>query len=172
MVARQQHGFDYEQYIIQKYNLHKTLKYTDPYDAYYNGIPIQIKCSKYGSSIEFGDYIRNKNKQENFILIIGFWKLHKRVNEVKENIFYIDYHKFTNQLQYHYDKRMFVELKLITNLKIDDIRWKQFCTKYRSLWPKENLLSIRFKRDHKQQKRIQCALNWRRFKMFINKVCI
>lgn len=62
MVARQNHGFIFEQYIITKYNLIKS-KNGSIYDAYYFGIPVQIKCIKYKSSIELSDYFRNKNKK-------------------------------------------------------------------------------------------------------------
>jgi hypothetical protein len=52
-------------------------------------------------------------------------------------------------------------LNNITNDKKDDEKWKtqitQLTKEYKILTP--NLVRPRFKRDHKKQKRIQCAIN-------------
>ena len=57
------------------------------------------------------------------------------------------------------------EMSLISNLKIDDHSWKLFRNKYSSLWNEsDRLVSIRFKRDHSNQKRIQCAFSYRSFR--------
>jgi len=165
---RQRHGFDYENAVIQKYDLKRSDNYTSKYDAFYLGIPVQIKCIKHGCAIEMGDYKRNKNKQEDFILIVGFWKGEKD-NIVKESILYIDHANFTKHLTFKNDKKMVAEMDLISNLVEDDNRWKVFCNKYKSEWPDTNLLDIRFKRDHKKQKRIQCAISWSNFvNKFVN----
>lgn len=166
---RQKHGFEYENLIIKKYNMLKINKYTHKYDAYYKFkgrvIPVQIKCIKYGSSIELGDYRRNKHKKENFILFVGFWKENKD-NIIKETILFIDRKKFISNLEFDHDNEIFSTLNLITNLICDDLKWKSFTEKYKNLWPKKNLISIRFKRDHKTQKRIQCAIPWKKFNTF------
>ena len=49
----------------------------------------------------------------------------------------------------------------ITNSSIDDEKWKKGISIYKKLWGKEtpNLVRLRFKRDHKTQKRMQCAIN-------------
>jgi hypothetical protein len=51
------------------------------------------------------------------------------------------------------------EMKLISNSKNDDNKWREFVKKYKKLHGKDALLQPRFKRDHKSQKRIQCAIN-------------
>jgi hypothetical protein len=162
---RQKHGFDYENIVIKKYNLKKSDNYTSKYDAFHNNLPVQIKCIKHGCAIEMGDYHRNKLKKEDFILIVGFWQ-DKKDNIIKETILFIEHDNFTKNLSFEDDEAMEAEMDLISNLVVDDMRWKDFCDKYKSKWPKTNLLDIRFKRDHKKQKRIQCAISWKNFKKF------
>ena len=62
------------------------------------------------------------------------------------------------------------EMKSISNHKKDDLLWSEFIKKYKKLYPKDNLIKLRFKRDHKTQKRIQCAINFKTFNtLFIQK---
>ena len=86
MGPRQRHGFDFEDKIISKYSLIKSKNYTSKYDAYtITGIPVQIKCIKFKSSIDFGDFRRNQTHLIPFILIVGFWK-YKKDNIIKPTI--------------------------------------------------------------------------------------
>ena len=52
-------------------------------------------------------------------------------------------------------------LNNITNDVSDDLKWKKEITVLRTEWKNKttNLIRPRFKRDHKKQKRIQCAIN-------------
>jgi hypothetical protein len=164
---RQKHGFIYQNKVINKYNLLEQKEYTAEYDATYKSIPVQIKCSKYGSSLELGDYRRNKNKNKDFILAVGLWKnvaANKQITN--EYMLYIEHYNYTKNLGYYaeyMETLMYEEYKQISNHKDDDRVWKQFCTKYKSFWKADNKISIRFKRDHKKQKRIQCAIPWYNF---------
>lgn len=164
--TRQQHGFQFEEYIIHKHKLTKSSGYTNKYDAYYNKIPVQIKCIKYGSVIELGDYYRNKSKTEDFFLIIGFWK-NTTDNIIKTDILFIEHSIYINNMVYHSDTAFKVGMDLITNLHVDDDAWKHFCNLHKNNYPKSNLISIRFKRDHKKQKRVQCAISNKNYKLFI-----
>lgn len=157
---RQKHGFDYENIIINKYGLVKNGDYTGYCDAYYQNIPIQIKCIKLKSSIDMGDYIRNKHKTNDFILHIGFWE-NDRCNIVEEYTIYIGYKEWVNLFRFPHDDEMFEDLSHINNDKSDDDKFKEYIKKYRSLWKDNNnrYVQLRFKRDHKSQKRIQCAIN-------------
>jgi hypothetical protein len=155
---KQKHGFDFENFIIKKYKLIKETKYTGEFDAYYTNIPIQIKCIKKNTSIDFGDYFRNKNKTKDFILIIGFWQ-NIKTNIIDTYAVYINYQSWNNLFHFNFDNQMKTEMKLISNLKIDDENWKNYKYKYKNLWYlNERKIEIRFKRDHKCQKRIQCAI--------------
>lgn len=166
--ARQKHGFVYQSKVIKRYNLIEEKHYTAEYDAVYKSIPVQIKCSKYGGSLELGDYQRNKQKKKDFILAIGLWKNNHILDKVitNEYLLYIEHYNYTKHLGYYNDyveTLMYEEFKDISNHQEHDKKWKQFCVKYKSLWNKDNKISIRFKRDHKKQKRIQCAVPWMNF---------
>jgi hypothetical protein len=161
-MARQNHGFLFEEYIIDKYHLTKEYNYTCAYDAYTsNGIPIQIKCIKKSSSIDMGDMLRNIKKNSCFILVIGFWKY---VNSCKkiDTIYYhfIDIHIYKPLIGGFLENKVInalEEMKNISNDHKDDSLWKDFSKRYKRELD-GSFLKPRFKRDHKSQKRIQCAI--------------
>jgi len=45
----------------------------------------------------------------------------------------------------------------ISNDRSDDNKWKQFRLKWKEKYG-DSIISLRFKRDHKKQKRIQCGI--------------
>ena len=53
----------------------------------------------------------------------------------------------------------------VSNNKEDDNKWKTLMNEGKQLWKNKtpNLISPRFKRDHKNQKRIQCAITNKNF---------
>ena len=160
---RQGHGFAYEQRTLERFSLTKCKNYTSEFDATCGHIQVQVKCIKQGGAIELGCYNRNKNKKHSFILIIGFWRGSKD-NIVEECIYFIDCNEYTMNLKYDKDAEMIAEMKLISNLKEDDVRWRDFCAKHKTSWKEQNNhIDIRFKRDHKTQKRIQCAISWKNY---------
>lgn len=167
---RQGHGFAYEQRVLTKFGLTKCKNYTSEYDATCGNLHVQVKCIKYGCAIELGCYFRNKKKNIDFILIIGFWRGNKD-NIVEERIYFIDHKVYSSNLKYDDDAPMLEEMRLISNLHEDDQRWKQFCNKHKKMWSTyNNNIDIRFKRDHKTQKRIQCAISWRRYNNWFKEV--
>lgn len=162
-IAKQFHGFQYEQKVIERFNLQKAKNYTSPYDAQHKSHNIQVKCMQHGSSVEFGDYLRNKQKTNNFILIVGFWK-HEKDNIIQEHIFDVNVSTLSSNLYYPHDADMFKEMSLITNMYEDDEKWKTFCQKHRLQWREyRNKMDLRFRRDHKKQKRIQCGVSWKNY---------
>ena len=184
MVARQQHGFDYENHIIDKFNLIKAENYQSKDDAYIidkggNYYPIQAKCIKFGSPIDMGSLDRNRNRSIDFALIVGFWHngvLGKEL--IEEHLLTIDINwwkdLFCAPIGFYEEINNF--LLNTSNDKEDDFKWVDGCKKYDTLWKdswkdyttkfsdkwgevyKERLILPRFKRDHKKQKRIQCAI--------------
>jgi len=160
MAERQAHGFKYEQDVVSRFGLIKAEGYTNKDDAYYKQTPVQVKCIKKGSSIDLGDYFRNASKNDDFILIIGFWEGSKS-NIVEEYALYIDHNKWNKLLRYEFVGSMFEQMKLIRNDKLDDDVWKTFreTHKLQYNYGYDRKIQLRFKRDHKSQKRIQCAIN-------------
>lgn len=184
MVARQQHGFNYENYVINKFKLIKSENYLSKDDAYTidnngNTFPIQTKCIKFGSPIDLGSLDRNRNKSKDFALILGFWNdgiIGKEI--VDEHLLIINIDWWTDLFQapngFYDEINNF--LKNISNNKEDDDKWAAGYKEYEKVWKdswkdfaldfsekwgqvyKERPILPRFKRDHKTQKRIQCAI--------------
>ena len=166
-MERQAHGLSYQEEIIERYNLStidpktgKKLTYTDKWDAFFHSIPVQIKDKKLGGNIELADMFRQSETAEDFLLIVGFWKNEKN-NIVKEHILYIkgnEWHSMFNQECLHEYRLL---LNTISNDYSDDIKWKNETDKLRDKWKKTTpyLIVPRPKRDHKDQKRLQCAIN-------------
>ena len=160
MAERQAHGFKYEHDVISRFGLRACRGYTAENDGYYKLTPVQVKCIKKGSSIDLGDYYRNASKKEDFILIIGFWQGSK-TNIVEEYAIYINHNKWNELLYYEFAEQMKQQMEEITNDKSDDGVWKTFREVQKFAYEQDcdRKIKLRFKRDHKRQKRIQCAIN-------------
>jgi len=160
----QYHGFLYEGNIISKYNLLPSKSYISKFDAYtQNGIPVQIKCIKYGNEICLGSFINNQSLNRDFILHIGFW-VNSKTNIVREDIIYIKWKKWKKYLKFKYTNKM------VRDFKKNNVKSK---IKYTNLWSKaqhkshHRPIQLRFKisKSTRNNNRIQCAI---RFKDYIN----
>lgn len=160
MAERQQHGFNFEQYIKEKYQVILNDEYTNKWDGLLNKIPVSIKLEQYGSDIELADYFRNSQIEEDFYLIVGFWQGTKS-NIIEEHILLINGVEYHKLFDLSFNERFRELLASISNDKKDDALWKKQITLLRKEWSEKtsNLIRPRFKRDHKKQKRIQCAIN-------------
>lgn len=163
---RQKHGFDFEAMIKEKYNILPCTDghYTYQWDGMLNGIPVSIKTEQLGSDVEMASFERNAQHTCTFYLIVGFWD-GKKDNIVTTEILLID----GNEWHQLFDENIVNEchdfLASITNDYSDDERWSQGCKELKEKWQvsTSNLIRPRFKRDHKKQKRMQCAINYTDF---------
>lgn len=162
-MRKQEHGFIHENNIINLYSMKKEKGYTAKFDAYKNNIPVQIKLCKLGSEVCFSDLFSNISLNQDFYLIISFWKKNK-LNVVKTNIFYINHKEWIS----YFNKEVAFEIKRTfkkykCKSKAEQIKtkiaWRNYINKMKKEWNKKGQLSIqpRFKRDSKGQLRIQCA---------------
>lgn len=168
-MERQRHGFDFENFIVKKFNLIKETKYTAEYDAYtQDNIPVQIKLEKESSDIELADIFRNYQKSSSFILIVGFWSGRKN-NIIKIYSVYFDIDYFKSNFDEGLMKTFREFLDKITNDEKDDEKWKNQILDFKKQWKNKtsNFIRPRFKRDHRSQKRIQCAINNKDFLNYI-----
>ena len=53
MAERQQHGFNFEQYVKEKYQVVLNDEYTNKWDGLLNEIPVSIKLEQYGFDVEY-----------------------------------------------------------------------------------------------------------------------
>ena len=164
MAERQLHGFTFEQAIIKEMNITPTKNYTDEWDGMYGEIPVSIKCIKNGSDIDMADYFRNSNKNKDFILIVGFWE-NDGNNIVNTHYLFIPAEEWRLMFPLEFAEKFKNLLTGITNSHEDDERWKEEINELKKEWKDKtnNLIRPRFKRDHKSQKRIQCAINYNDF---------
>lgn len=166
-MERQNHGLIFEQEIIDKYGMEKSTKMTSKFDAYYKDIPVSIKLTKLNSSVSFGDIFRQSEIIEDFILISGFWK-GKKNNIEKIDVFYIDSNIWKNEFKKDSINQIRKVFDGITNSRSDDSKWKTRRLEYVQLWKNSNSkFTINFKRDHKNQKRVQCSLSKNNYKDFM-----
>ena len=125
-----------------------------------NGYPVSIKTEKFGSDVEMASFTRNASNTDDFYLIVGFW------NGEKDNIVSIET-LFISGKEWHelFNQDIVREcqdfLDSITNDISDDEKWKMGREALTAKWKEQttNLVRPRFKRDHKTQKRMQCAIN-------------
>jgi hypothetical protein len=173
-LERQKHGLDYETKIITENKLIKNTNYTGKWDSYEGDKPVSVKCVGVNGSIDFGDFKRQTEVKEDFLLYIGFWQYNKNkekvvIEEYKLLIKYEDWMSYLGNIDIIDD--MLKEMKYISNDKIDDDKWKKFRSKYTKLYNynKKSIIKLRFKRDHKKQKRIQCGISNKNFRNIILK---
>lgn len=86
MAEVQRHGFDFENWVKEKFFGKFEAKYTQKWDVpkeannleivpkAFQNLPVSVKTCKFGSPIGFGDALRQFNNMEDFLLIVGFWK--------------------------------------------------------------------------------------------------
>jgi hypothetical protein len=159
-MERQKHGFIYQNEVCKRLGIAESTEYTSKWDGILNRYPVSIKTIKKGSSIDMADYFRISSITENFYLIVGFWE-GSTDNIVEEHILLIDGAEFHALFPKGFEDKLRTLLNSVTNDRADDEKWdtlrKAAAAEYKASCP--NLVSLRFKRDHKSQKRIQCAIN-------------
>lgn len=153
-MKRQKQGFDYELDVIKRFSLVKEENYTGKRDVYYDNIPVSIKYEKFGSDVELADYFRQATICEDFYLICGF-------SNGEEHILFIPHKEWKTLFCNAFNEKFRTLLSSITNDRKDDEEWKDEIAILKKEWKDStlNLIRPRFKRDHKKQKRIQCAIN-------------
>lgn len=159
-MERQNHGFLFEQQVKAQYPIELSNNYTDKWDGKMGGLPVSIKIEKFGSDIEMADVFRQMSVKEDFYLIVGFWEKEK-TNIVEQYCLRIQGEKYREFFNRKLSPRLHELLNNITNDRTDDEKWKTQIKNFRKEWQETtpNLIRLRFKRDHKSQKRIQCAIN-------------
>lgn len=159
-MERQKAGFIYQENCIKRYGLKADENYTGHWDAYYKDTPVSIKLEKYGSDIELADIFRQMKIDKNFYMLVGFWKNNKE-NIIEEHLLYFQFIRYNKYFNLDMENDFRNLLTSITNSHEDDEKWKKKTNELRNKWKLTTLNYIRprFKRDHKKQKRIQCAIN-------------
>jgi len=169
-LERQGHGFDNEELLkkrfgLTKYTDEKSNDYTSKYDAVApDGIPVSIKTEALGSDIELGDYFRNSRITDDYYMIVSFWE-GKKDNIVKNLFVLIPGTKWTTFFDSQWDDKIRKLISEASNERSYDAEWtrrrKELAAEYGT-----QFIRLRPKRDHKSQKRMQCAISYKEFAVF------
>ena len=163
-MERQIHGFQYQKMVVLRESLSEDENYTGKWDAFNKtlNLPCSVKCISQTGSIDFGDFTRQTQIQSDFILYVGFWRGSK-TNIVEEYKVLINKETWLTYFGHtEIIKEMLEEMKSISNSREDDPKWKAFRLKWKDRYG-DSIVSLRFKRDHKKQKRIQCGITKKNF---------
>lgn len=165
MAARQDHGFCYQDSVLQRIGGEPTVNYTDEWDGYYNSYPISVKTSKKGKEVYYGDMGRNIDKNQDFLMFVGFYNDTNTHEVVEEYCLFIPHTEWKK----YFSNNLFQDYKTLlavtSNDHADDIKWRKAIDALRKRWKEEvgSTIVPRPKRDSKTQKRIQCATSYKNF---------
>ena len=164
----QSHGYQWEKWLRDTFFDGYEGGYTDEWDVSkaankkYGDVPVSIKFTKYGTSVDLGDALRQFSIDEKFMIIIGYWKQEgdrKRVVNIVAPILTAE--------QWH---------KMFEPIAKEDLQKLDSTVKNRDLTPREAALEAsKIKRaepftkapmtmnpkiDSKGQRRLQCSLRF------------
>lgn len=166
MSERQRHGFAYEQYVIDTYDLEKAQEYTSVWDARTRDdqTPVSIKTKRLGGNVEMGSFSRNAYGDESFFLAVGFWQWRK-TRIVEEHVLYIPRSYWDAQFpDEDLNEEVLNMFDGITNSYADDAKWRERRRDIVNRWNELNtIIRIHPKRDHKKQRRVQCSIRTDKF---------
>lgn len=168
MIEVQNHGFVFEDWVKSVLGVKElAYKYTQKWDIP-GETPISVKCMGFTNALEFGSAVRIWEINETFTLVVGRWeqvgfkKLIRSIDEIditpeilKEMRGDISLEEIRN-----FDKK-------IKTFPAGKVGQKQGI-KFASTWKAERkdrigLLTITHKIDSKNQRRIQCNLNYNNY---------
>ena len=165
---RQGHAYDYEDYVIEKYNLIKEPNYSSEWDAYTeDGTPVQIKTHENNTALYLSSFENNINRNKDFMLIEGIWgyNQNKEKQIIQENVYLIPIKFWKKQFPDIESQLMLNIFNGIDNTSNTDALWKYRVRQFRDIWnTTDSIVSPHFKRDKKEQKRVQCVINYSKLK--------
>lgn len=177
MAEVQLHGFDFETWIKETffYSFTQTsyghkwdsldVVYKDEFQEFtqmFSELPVSIKNCKIGSSIMFGDVIRQFENKEDFLLIVGFWEQNgKHKNYVAIEAVKI-LSKTWKKLFSPLSKRQLLLLdKTVKNKKLNKFELRKQAQIVKKSFPKTKI--ILYPKIQDKQHRVQCGLRSKLF---------
>ena len=167
-VEVQNHGYQWEKWVRDTFFEGYEGAYTAEWDVAkeankkYGGVPVSIKFTKYGTSVDLGDALRQFSIDEKFMMIIGYWKQEgdrKRVVNIVAPVLTPEEWR-----------------KMFEPISKDDLQKLDSVIKNRDLTPQQAsleaskikraepftkaLMTMNPKIDSKTQRRLQCSLRF------------
>ena len=190
--ARQQHGLTFEDWIKSTFFQSFTQTgYTDKWDATsisfkskynlytagFGGLPVSMKTCRYGSSINFGDALRQIENDEDFLLVVGFWQnsgSRKKIvsigavkvpSDVWQNLFVTDQEAVADTYETYLESETIKNIRELDRgikrlVRPSHTDAREFAKKTKLGLPDHLSMSINPKIDSKTQRRVQCSLSF------------
>lgn len=181
MAEVQRHGFDFENWVKETFFAEFYANYTQKWDvigeANYlakipkelQNLPVSIKTCKFGSPIGFGDALRQYNNNEDFLLIVGFWK---QAGNYKNFVVVEGAKMFANDWKNLFSPLNTDELTFLdSTIKNTELHYSEARKLAKELKSSDKFRQAKIilnpKIDSKTQRRLQCSLPfnifWREF---------
>lgn len=177
---RQRHGFINEQRIVDLYDLnHLKEQYTHKWDAFTKEdtpIPVSIKSKSKNGSVEMGDFFRNADVKEDFYLHVTYWSPNITLGTPKsklltpdkvitsEHALLIPGPAWSAMFPQSLHENISTLIDEASNDKSYDETWKKKCAELKDKWEQTgSIIKLAPKRDHKDQKRMQCVIPYKEF---------
>jgi hypothetical protein len=160
MSERQAHGFAFERRIIGILGLRPADSYCAAWDAFDGDMPVSVKTAREGSEIDLGSLRRNAAIDRDFTLVLGTWDSDPRViTRIRALRISGEWWRACFDAGLLHEAA--VVIGMVSNRRSDDGIWSELTGDIRDRWAERtaNLVRPRFKRDHKAQKRVQCAIS-------------
>jgi hypothetical protein len=166
----QRHGYVFEKWVRDTFfEGYEAPSYTQEWDVAasankrYGGLPISIKTAKYGSSVDLGDALRQYSINENFMIIIGYWKQEgakKRfVNIVAVRVDEQKYHELWQPIAWADLQRLDA---LVKNRALTSQQARDAARTMKRLVPfSKAVMDVNPKIDDKAQRRLQCSMSFK-----------
>jgi hypothetical protein len=182
---RQGHGKAFEDWVVETFlEERKIPSHTDKWDAegatfkeefkehtgFYNGLPISIKTCKFNQSVNFGDAIRQFENNQDFLLIVGFWKqagnskkivqvVAKKVGSEEWHNLFVDFETEKEKGPEHCKKRTRDKIQELDKTIKTTEGYKEARKKARTEKAEiKSRMTLNPKIDSKKQRRLQCSL--------------
>ena len=174
MTEVQIHGFTFEKWVCDTFFDGHTGSYMRKWDvspeanngstipAPWRGLPVSIKTAKYGSPIGLGDVLRQRQIDEPFLMIVGFWRQRAPTEKWIEDIgvagFSLEnWSGLWGQLSLDHLRSVDVVVKDMS-LHYADVRRQARQWKKTTIEVSSSSFVVNPKIDSKSQRRIQCSL--------------
>ncbi len=165
----QQHGLVFENWICDTFFEGYRPQYTEKWDIpasvnkNFGGIPINPKATKYPSSVDMGDALRQYDINESFILIVGYWEQQgdqKRiVNIIAPRIETEMWRKLWHPITRSDLERLDAVIK---DRNLDYVEAREQAHAIKNSPPfSEAIIVVNPKIDSKTQRRLQCSLRFK-----------
>ena len=173
MVEVQFHGFSFERWAkdtffsgylgnyMQKWDILASENKKEEVPIEWRNFPVSTKTAKWGSPIGLGDAMRQRNIDETFVMIDGFWRQRTPQEKWFEEIGVVKFHPdFWNSLWGAIDLSTLRELdSKIKDLSLHYSDARKVAKQWKSqLVRSGSKIVINPKIDSKKQRRIQCSL--------------